>query len=523
MKHLLLFFFFFRSFSFFAQLNEGGIPYSFRHLLQTEPRKTLLAQANMDLIRAEDAVTDQYKDVAWRFGVPIETDIDLNSAGHWEVLENGDRLWRLEIVSQGALSLNLNYDRFFLPPGAKFFVYNPSKEIVLGAFTEKNNREDKLFATSLTKGDRVILEYFEPMRSAGQGDISVKSVVHGYRGFWEPQDFGQAGACNVNVVCPEAAGWENEIRSAVMVLTSSNTRRCSGVMMNNAREDSKPYLYTAEHCKADQVNIVLFNYESSDCDSTTDGSTSDALLIEEVVAQGVYADFLLAVVEGPVPEEYNHFLAGWSVENLAPDTAVCIHHPQGDVKKISFAFDSIFSDTYLSQGIDSNHWQVSDWDIGTTEHRSSGSPLFDMNHRVIGELHGGWAACNNNDADWFGKLATAWEGDPDSTKQLKHWLDPDNTGVLAIDGMNPKVGIKDRFKESIDVSIFPNPSRGNIILQWNEEINDVYSIRLLNLIGQVQLSLRSNKKLLELDLNQLPKGLYFLEINQSFTRKILLQ
>ena len=80
---------------------------------------------------------------------------------------------------------------------------------------------------------------------------------------------------------------------------------------------------------------------------------------------------------------------------------------------------------------------VADWETGTTEGGSSGSALFDENLRVIGQLHGGDAACNNNAQDYYGKFAVSWDSLSANNRQLKHWLDPNNTGIEVMDGMDP--------------------------------------------------------------------------------------
>ena len=54
--------------------------------------------------------------------------------------------------------------------------------------------------------------------------------------------------------------------------------------------------------------------------------------------------------------------------------------------------------TFTDAGTNDTHTAQIDWDDGTTEPGSSGSPLFDQNHRVIGQLHGGYAACGNDEA-----------------------------------------------------------------------------------------------------------------------------
>ena len=84
-------------------------------------------------------------------------------------------------------------------------------------------------------------------------------------------------------------------------------------------------------------------------------------------------------------------------------------------------------------------WQVN-WDRNTTtEGGSSGSPPFDQNKRIIGQLWGGGASCNNLSApDYYGSLNKSWNPNgSNNSSQLKHWLDPNNDGVTFIDGYDP--------------------------------------------------------------------------------------
>ena len=77
-----------------------------------------------------------------------------------------------------------------------------------------------------------------------------------------------------------------------------------------------------------------------------------------------------------------------------------------------------------------SHWRVADWEDGTTEPGSSGSPLFDADHRIVGQLHGGEASCSYNVNDYYGKFSTSWNNG------LSGWLDPNNTGTLVLDGID---------------------------------------------------------------------------------------
>jgi len=82
------------------------------------------------------------------------------------------------------------------------------------------------------------------------------------------------------------------------------------------------------------------------------------------------------------------------------------------------------------------HVKVYDWDSGTTEPGSSGSPLFNGNHRIIGQLHGGSAACGNNAPDWYGRVSRSWI----DQSAFRDSLDPNDTfggGVGGIDSYDP--------------------------------------------------------------------------------------
>ena len=151
----------------FAQISHGGQPLSFSSTIaQNIPIYTTPTQNIKKLIN-EDAVTDKYKDIAWRFGIEIPVNINLNNAGFWETLNNGDRVWRIILKSPNAKTININYSHFYLPKGGRFFVYN--KNGILGSFTSLNNKVDGKFATSLLKGNTVTLAYFEPLSVKGKG------------------------------------------------------------------------------------------------------------------------------------------------------------------------------------------------------------------------------------------------------------------------------------------------------------------------------------------------------------------
>ena len=259
--------------------------------------------------------------------------------------------------------------------------------------------------------------------------------MHGYRDlFKQLKAFGSSGNCNVNAVC-DTTIWGNEIRSVVMLLTAGNSRFCSGALVNNTLNNGIPYVLTAQHCSPGTNNIFMFNYQSANCTPSVDGPTNQTVVGATLIANDAPSDFHLIRLSSTPPANYNVFYAGWNAIDTPSTQSVGIHHPAGDVKKISHDFDPAVSSGYYASG--NNHWQVLDWNTGTTEGGSSGSPLFDQNHRIVGQLHGGDAACGNDAFDYYGKFATSWNTNADTLKQLKHWLDPNNSGITQLNGYDP--------------------------------------------------------------------------------------
>ena len=381
---------------------------------------------NLDSLRAEDEILDQHKDIPYRFGFNFEVDLQPDNSGTLTYNSRGDKLWRVGIVSSGAVSLNLLMDQFVLPKGAELYLYTPGYEFTAGAFTAMNNKDWRSLATDMLPGDTVILEYYEPVDVEFQGSVSIGQVTHGYRSV---MDFGDSGACNNNVNCPEGAAWQTEKRSVLLILVGGNAA-CTGALINNTAQDGTPFFLTADHCLGGSVAnwVFRFNYESPGC-ANVNGPTNQSVSGAILRANNSGSDFALLELSSNPPISYNPFFAGWSRSTTTPPSSVAIHHPSGDIKKISFENDPLLVTNW--GGADC--WHVQDWEDGTTEPGSSGSPLFDDQHRIIGQLYGGQASCSFNFNDYYGRFSTSWNGSS-SSNRLSDWLDPTGSNLMALGG-----------------------------------------------------------------------------------------
>lgn len=417
-----------------AQVSIGGQPYSFAstNWSATDVPLINMPYIDIDALRAEDALND-HKGEAYRFGQTIDVNISLQTEGIAEILPDGSRLYRLQIRSKKAKMINLVYNQFQIPDGARFYLYNPDHSDLIGAFTAANNKPHLKFSTGFIKGDVTILEYYEPADAAFPGIINISKVVHGYRGLGRVEkDYGNSGSCNNNVNCPEGADWQDQKRSVALII-SGGFRSCTGAMVNNVRENCVPYFLTANHCLDNDVEtwVFMFNYESPTC-ANQDGPTNQTVSGCELKASAAASDFALLELSELPPPQYNIYYSGWSNATAAAVNSTCIHHPSGDIKKITFNNNTV---TANDGSIPNNRFWEMVWEDGTTEPGSSGSPLFDQDRRIVGQLYGGSASCFSMSAsDIYGSFAYSWNHGSVSTSRLRDWLDPDNTGTITLNG-----------------------------------------------------------------------------------------
>lgn len=433
----------------FGQQGDGGTPKGLTYFVKSgiEIANYSFDQPDIDKLKAEDRITDSLKTGPWRFGYNYSTSLDLYNSGTWSTMKNGDKIWIMEISSERAKTINLTFSNTSIPEGNELYVYNPDKSFVLGKFTNKHIYKGELGA-ELVPGNTVLVEYYVPsMNSDNIGNVEISTVTHGYRSAEEYQTkaLGSSGSCNMNVNCSDGEPYQNQRNSAVMLVSGSNGF-CSGALINNTQFDGTPYVLTANHCYGSGVTnwIFRFNWQADDCNNP--GNSPSFLSLSGAVerARRTPSDFLLIEItggldNGTVPETHTPYFAGWDNGNAAPSSTFGIHHPSGDIKKISFDDDPASSIQAMGSSEANSSWAVV-WDRNTTtEGGSSGSPLFNSKGHIIGQLWGGGASCGNTSSqDFYGRVYNSWEPSGSTNAgQLKHWLDPTDDGSTSIVGHDP--------------------------------------------------------------------------------------
>ena len=453
----------------FSQIDRGGVPRSFQpeFLLKSQVQVIDIESPDLLAIQAEDDEAARLEK-SYRVGVEVPVNISLIDAGQWENLTDGGRICRLSLNCIGAQGLGIIFGKVQLPAGSDLFIYTTDKHNVLGAFTAAEIRDNQMFTTRPVYGDRIVIEYYEPFNTNENAEIQISGLTYMYRGFAKivPNEFKSlsSGNCEVNVNCDEGLNWQNQKQGVVKILTKVGTKffYCSGTLMNNTSQDFSGLFLSASHCSNDFSGgsataadysrwVFYFNYESPDCVSSA--AKEQTILGAEMLAtsdspSNIGSDFLLLRFLENIPPKYNTYYCGWDAGNNTSTSGVCIHHPDGDIKKISTYISPLTSGTWGSTP--NTHWIVR-WAAtanghGVTEGGSSGSPLFDDEGLVIGTLTGGESSCQNpTGPDMYGKMSFSWASNGSlAEQQLKPWLDPDNTGIIKQPGsFNAKLAVAD--------------------------------------------------------------------------------
>ena len=424
-----------------GQISQGGYPFD---LSPTQSISTITTPSiPLDELRAEDLERDQYKEFGYRFGYEMSTDLNPQNSGEWRKVGATD-VWIVDIVCPEAFSVSLFFDQFKLKDDAYLFIKNPETGQFIGSLTSANNKKWGSLSTGVVAGDHVQVQLVLPEgTSKYDQELQIGTIIHGYRDILRSDKyqanaqrgpFGNSGACNINVNCPEGDPWQCEKKSVALIVEGS-WAVCSGAMINNTSQDGTPYFLTADHCISfASVNnwLFYFNHEAAMCNGNT-GPIDQSVSGATVVASNGDSDFALLELSTAPPADFSVHYAGWDKSGTAPDAVTGIHHPSGDVKKICFDTDGPSADSYGGVAV----WYISEWEDGVTEGGSSGSPLFDENHRIVGQLYAGAAACqgqqNNGDFDVYGRLDASWDG-PNPNSRLKDWLDPTGSDALTLGG-----------------------------------------------------------------------------------------
>ena len=478
MKNILPFILIFSIFA-NAQVTNEGQPLSWEMNLSKSVISNELPVFDMSLMNEQDAINDDRMDIPFRFGYMHSVDYGFED-GVWTNLENGDRIWRILISSEGALSLNFIFDDFYIPEGGNLYLYNDDRSDLLGAYTSTQNQDSGILGTWMVNGDKIWIEYYEPAAVNGQGRLHIAKATHRYRGLEKPaqtKGLGDSDTCNVDVDCAIGDDYDyikDHNKRSVALINLGNSI-CTGTLINNTSNDGTPYFLTADHCYSNPSSwAFLFGWISPDpsCATTQASSNgSQSMTMSSATLRSRYesTDFVLVELNSQVPDSWDRVYAGWDKTDNTPDFTVGIHHPEGDIMKVCRDDDSPQKGTTTIQGQTVGVWSITaaggGWETGITAGGSSGSALFDPEGKIIGQLFGGSSYCqftgstnDNGQGDVYGRFGLSWDGGGISSNRLSDWLDPSGTNTEILNSF-PELDLE-TFDYDLELESIDSPNSG---------------------------------------------------------------
>ena len=325
------------------------------------------------------------------------------------------------IASTGATALRVSLAFQSLPDGAeiRFFSLGPD-ERVFGPFTLTDIRslEAKegvsgagLFWSPVIEGDTAGVEIFVPTAiQPGNVRFTLGDVSHLVASAVKREAFQDksSGWCEVNVACYSST-WGSTANAVAKIIFTSNgsSYLCTGTLLNDTDPSTyTSYFLTANHCISTSSVAATVNswwlYQST-CGGTS-ASPRQLYRGATLLSTSTTNDFTFMRLNESAPAGAT--FAGWTTAN--PESGASgtgIHHPAGDVKKISFG--AIYGiSSYLGSPSGSGSYLYTTWYQGVTEGGSSGSPLFNAAHQVVGQLKGGYSFCAYpSDPDYYGRFS----------------------------------------------------------------------------------------------------------------------
>ena len=385
----------------------------------------------------------------------------MQSLWQWKNTAVGGKVAAISFNAEGAYGLRLGVLVKQLPGSATVRVYTqsaPDKVFQISGqailqLIERNQAAGDQSDAARTwwtpdtgEGEATLEVELPPGVAASALDIAVPQLSHifenlslptaqEYKEQVEAAKINESDTCNLDANCYSENAQERNAVARMLFTKDGGSYLCTGTLMNDTQNSFKPYFLTANHCISTQTVASSLEtrwfYRSPSCNS---GTLQSSTVRKTGGAQLLYAsgntDTAFMLLNDTPPG--GTLFAGWSANTVAAGTSVVgLHHPSGDLLKISFGAVNSQANCqpttgsgFQCSGTSGNYYRVS-WSQGTTEGGSSGSALFQGGY-VVGTLYGGSATCTNRSAyDYYGRFDVPYNA------AIKTWLNPASTTAPA--------------------------------------------------------------------------------------------
>jgi hypothetical protein len=395
------------------------------HVHQGRVELPALSAAETEAIKKQDISQDTKRlriGVARQLSAPLAVNAQNIPTNLWTTLPDGTRICTIHITSHGAQALRVHLEQMQVPTGARFVAYNPNSPdaTVTAVPLESADVESGIWTPTVFGEDAVIECQLPPSSDAASVSFSITEISHRYRG---PKATASdtPELCEIDVVChPE---WRDAAAGVAVIdfIEKGNEFVCTGCLLNDSDPETvENYFLTAHHCINSKTVAAtaetIWGLQATACgdpNSVDPGTTITGGA--DLLATSSGSDFALLRLREDPPGGVTY--EGWTTALYSPgDDVVGIHQPAGLQKSISFG--------NITRN-NSDFWFV-EWSNGVTEPGSSGSPLFNADQNVTGQLWGGSSDCaNQTGEDKYGRFDLTYP-------KIRKWID--NFAFLRVQG-----------------------------------------------------------------------------------------
>ncbi|MBL7784950.1 MAG: hypothetical protein JNM36_03535, partial [Chitinophagales bacterium] len=159
-------------------------PHSFKHKMKTKVVPTMVdPQEAYEELTQKDM--NKYQDISDYLGKYDNFATNLDEYGIWEIIPNGDRVWRFCISSQNEIitGIGIHSSKMFIPEGGELFFYSPDKKHVVGPVSLPNQKSANQLLINTIPGNSICVEYYEPKAQKGKGIFEIDALLYRFVNF----------------------------------------------------------------------------------------------------------------------------------------------------------------------------------------------------------------------------------------------------------------------------------------------------------------------------------------------------
>ena len=330
-----------------------------------KPRNIRMEAVSAEKI-AEEKATGEKPGVPRKIGVgrtvhELETPKGVARQLEWQTLPSGGKLAAISISSPNAVGIRLGIRVTKIPAGTLFRFYSqgsvtainvPAEEILsLLAHNSKagdKSENGKTYWGPYIAGEEATVEIQLPPGSPETSlEISIPQVSHF---FADPlsqdspakknKSIGDSDSCELDATC--YGGWLPQANSTAKMsfVEAGYSWLCTGTLVSDTQGSLTPYFLSANHCISTQTVAstlqTFWFYRSSTCGNATLNPNYRTLTGgAQLLYQNFDTDTSFMKLLGTPPGGAK--FSGWLASPPSvSESVVGIHHPEGDLQKISF-------------------------------------------------------------------------------------------------------------------------------------------------------------------------------------------